>query len=128
MLAGVRLRGPAAIWASLRSASPDESRAAPSGGAGCRAGRAETPFRWTSMPSGGAARRLRGRDPAAFGLVPGREDPRPGRRDGDRELEVRRQRPVLGVDRPVVVADAHGVAPGGDHRLAPEPPPPLPQG
>ena len=52
-----------------------------------------------------------------LGLVPGRENPRPGRGDRDRELEVRGERAVLGVDRPPVVAHPHLVAPGVDHRL-----------
>ena len=49
--------------------------------------------------------------------VPGREDARPVGGDGDGELEVGGQRAVLGVDRPAVVAHAHAVAPGVDHRL-----------
>src|SRR5918911_5696906 len=49
--------------------------------------------------------------------VPRREDPRAVRGDGDRELEVRGERAVLGVDRPAVVAHPHHVAPGGDHGL-----------
>ena len=36
--------------------------------------------------------------------------------DRDGELEVRRERPVLGVDRPAVVAHPNHVAPGRDHR------------
>src|SRR3954470_14210253 len=48
-------------------------------------------------------------------LVPRSEDPGAlgGHRDG--ELEMGRQRPVLGVDRPVVVAHPGGVSAGRDH-------------
>src|SRR5688500_2217851 len=50
-------------------------------------------------------------------LVPGREDAGPDLGDGDRELEVGRQRVVLRVDGPVVVAHPHLGATGVDHRL-----------
>src|SRR3954454_22744153 len=53
----------------------------------------------------------------ADGLVPRGEDPRAAGGDGDRELEVGGQRPVLGVDRPAVVAHADLVAARVDHRL-----------
>src|ERR1700729_3063023 len=62
--------------------------------------------------------------PAARGLVPGGQDPRPLGSDRDRELEVGGERAVLRVDRPVILADADAVAPGGDHRLRREHPPP----
>src|SRR3954451_14440561 len=44
--------------------------------------------------------------------VPRSEDPRALRRDRHGELEMGRERPVLGVDRPPVVAHAHGVPSG----------------
>src|SRR5829696_350242 len=50
-------------------------------------------------------------------LVPGSEDTGPLGGDRDRELEMGGERPVLGVDRPVVAADPDGRAPYVDHRL-----------
>ena len=49
--------------------------------------------------------------------MPGSEDSRPVCRHGDRELEMRCKRPVLGVDRPPVVAHPDRVPAGRDHRL-----------
>src|SRR5579862_5989145 len=57
------------------------------------------------------------RRPSPAGLVPRCEDPGSRGRDRDGELEMGRQRPVLGVDRPVVIGDPDAVAARGDHRL-----------
>src|SRR5919197_4087032 len=59
---------------------------------------------------------ISGRRPLGV-LVPGGEDSGPLGGDRHGELEVGGQRAVLGEDRPVVVAHAHAVAPGGDHGL-----------
>src|SRR5260370_38337066 len=60
-----------------------------------------------------------GRTGASVGLMPRRQDPRPSRRDRDRELEVGGERAVLGEDRPAVDPDPHRLAPGGRYRLHP---------
>src|SRR5205823_10359994 len=49
--------------------------------------------------------------------VPRREHPPPAGLDGHGELEMGGQGPILGEDRPVVVAHPHGVATRGDHRF-----------
>src|ERR1700741_3966280 len=49
--------------------------------------------------------------------VPGGQHPRAFGLDGDRRLEVGGQRPILGVDGPVVVAHPDPVLAGRDHRL-----------
>src|SRR4051794_37208966 len=65
--------------------------------------------RWFSRAPRCAVSELARRSQRAVALVPGRQDARPVAGDGDGELEVGRQRAVLGVDRPAVVAHAHHV-------------------
>src|SRR5581483_810253 len=120
---------PARIPNRAVGASNDVSRGAPPGDRWVRAslGNPARPgmrlavagagwFAGHARPGGGAAHLCRGRT-CSRGLVPGRQDPRPARGDRDRELEVGGQRAVLRVDRPLILADPHGVPAGRDHRL-----------
>src|SRR5436305_8660029 len=74
-----------------------------------RAGRVDNPAAGATTEC--SERRSAGR------LVPRRQHPWAICGYGDRELEVRGERSVGGVDRPMVVCEAHVVAPGRDHRL-----------
>src|SRR5690349_62291 len=87
-------------------------RRLPNAGSGYRAVVRSRPFarRPGTLPRSGG-------DHSRLGLVPGREDAGTVGGDGDRELEVGRDGPVLGVDRPAVVAHADHVAARRGHRL-----------
>src|SRR5882757_530822 len=73
-------------------------------------------------PGDGSARtdkcsKQRSSRPAGFLEMPGSEDPWPICGNRDRVLEMARKRPILGIDRPVVAADADAVLTGRGHRL-----------